>query len=131
MKIRRIRPMFNRIVTTMDTYAEDKKVNGIIQAFKGSLKECQTVLETGPTVRDIKPGDMVHVDLTRYMSIQHKDKSLRNDIIGDAVKVSYNLNTIEMEDGTFLLLYDQDVDYIIESWDAEKADDAFVTGGQA
>lgn len=115
-KLNKIKPMFNRIITTMDTYEHDQYVNGLLDTSKarGSLKEYQTVLAIGTTVRDIKEGDVVCIDPTRYMVTKHKDKSLQGNIVGDEIAVGYKFNTIKLQDKDCLMLFDQDISFIVE-----------------
>lgn len=115
-KLIKVQPMFNRIVTTMDAYENDQTTSGGIfdpTKSKGSLKEYQTVLAVGSTVRDIKEGDIVCINPTRYRVMKHEDKSLKNGIIGDNVSVGYKFNTISVNDKECLVLYDQDIDFIV------------------
>lgn len=114
-KLISIRPMFNRIVTTMDCYDEDQTVGGIIDTrkTKGSLKEYQTVVAVGSTVRDIKVGDVVAINPTRYAHMKHEDKSLKNGIIGDNMVMGYKFNTITLAGKEHLMLYDQDIDFVV------------------
>ena len=122
-KLNKIRPMFNRIVTTMDTYEHDQYIGGILDTSKakGSLKEYQTVLAVGTTVRDIKEGDVVCIDPTRYMITKHRDKSLQGNIMGDEIAVGYKFNTIKLKDKDCLMLFDQDISFIVE--DSEDVED--------
>lgn len=115
-KLNKIKPMFNRIVTTMDTYEKDQYNGSLLDTSKqrGSLKEYQTVLAVGTTVRDIKVGDLVCIDPTRYMVTKHRDKSLQGNIMGDDMAIGYKFNTIKLGDKECLMLFDQDVSFIIE-----------------
>ena len=99
-KLLKVKPMFNRIITTMDVYEKDQYNGHVIDTTKqkGSLKEYQTVLSVGTTVRDIKEGDLVCIDPTRYMVTKHRDKSLHNNIVGDEVSIGYKFNTIKLDD---------------------------------
>lgn len=108
--------MFNRLVTTMDVYDDDIYVNGIIDTSRkrGSLKEYQTVLSIGTSVRDIKEGDIVCIDPTRYMVTRHQNKSLQGNIMGDDLAIGYKFNTIKLEDKECLMLFDQDISFIVE-----------------
>lgn len=122
-KLKSIRPMFNKIVTTMDCYEEDQMAGGIIDTrkTKGSLKEYQTVVAVGSTVRDIKVGDVVAINPTRYAVMEHKDGSLKNGVISDNMRVGYKFNTITINDKEHLMLYDQDIDFVVlESEDIEE-----------
>lgn len=118
-KLIKVKPMFNRIITTMDTYEEDQYNGAVLDMTKqkGSLKEYQRVISIGTTVRDIKEGDLVCIDPTRYMVTKHKDKSLHNNIIGDEVTVGYKFNTIKLNDKECLVLFDQDISFIIEKYE--------------
>ena len=115
--------MFNRIITTMNTYEKDQYNGAILDTSrqKGSLKEYQEVISVGTTVRDIKEGDTVCIDPTRYMVVKHNDKSLKNNIIGDEMKVGYKFNTIRLDDKECLVLYDQDISFIVE--ESEEVED--------
>lgn len=128
MKIlKKIKPLFNRIITTMEVYEKDQITNGLVDPTraKGSLKEYQTVLAVGSTVTDIKVGDVVCIDPTRYMNVEHRDKkSLRNNIIGDSLVISYNFNTIKLNNKECLMLYDQDITFIVE--ESEDVEDSTI-----
>lgn len=118
-RLKKIRPMFNNIVTTMDVYETDQLEDGIIKSnkTKGSLKEYQTVLAVGPNVLSIKVGDIVAINPSRYTVMQHKDGSLQDGVIKDNMVVGYKFKTIELEGKECLFLYDQDIDYIIEEFE--------------
>lgn len=123
-KLISIKPLFNKIITTMNCYEADQMVGGLIDTrkTKGSLKEYQTVVAVGSTVRDIKVGDVVAINPTRYAVMKHEDKSLKNGIIGDNMTVGYKFNTITINDKEHLMLYDQDIDFIVlESEDIEDS----------
>lgn len=122
-KLNKIKPMFNRIVTTMDTYDKDQYNGNLLDTTKqkGSLKEYQTVLAVGTTVRDIKVGDLVCIDPTRYMVTKHREKSLQGNIMGDDMAVGYKFNTIKLGDDECLMLFDQDISFIVE--DSEDVED--------
>lgn len=112
----KIKPMFNRIITSMDTYEKDQYKNGLLDTSKakGSLKEYQTVISVGTTVRDIKEGDVVSIDPTRYMVTKHRDKSLQGNVLGDDMAIGYKFNTIKLDGKECLVLFDQDITFIVE-----------------
>lgn len=111
------------ILTTMDLYKEDQTINGIIDASKqsGTLKEYQRVIAVGDTVRNIKEGDLVNINPKRYAQIKHKKGSLNDGIVQDNPVVNYNFNTVEVDGKQLLVLYDQDINFIIE--DSEEVED--------
>ena len=118
-KLIKVTPLFNRIITTMNTYESDQYNGTLLDTSKqkGSLKEYQTVLAVGTTVRDIKVGDLVCIDPTRYMVTKHRDKSLQGNIMGDDMAVGYKFNTIKLGDEECLMLFDQDVSFIVEEYE--------------
>ena len=62
IKIKKIKPMFTAILTTMDTYEDDVTCNSIIVKTKGTIKEYQKVVAVGDTVRSVKVGDLVCIN---------------------------------------------------------------------
>lgn len=117
LKVKKIKPLFNRLLVTMNKYTEDVKKNGFINIQAGTLKEYQTVISVGSTVRDIKEGDVVLINPARYAVRKHQEGSLKDGVVTDNPVTSYNFNLVEIEEETYILLYDQDIDYIIEDYE--------------
>lgn len=109
--------MFNRILVTADKYKNDVKQGGVVVVTAGTLKEYQKVISVGDTVRGIKKGDFVLINPTRYAVKKHQEGSLKNGIISDNPVVSYNFNFVDVNDTVCILLYDQDVDYVIQEYE--------------
>lgn len=119
LKIKKIRPMFNAVITTMDKYEEDVVINGIIASTstKGSLKPVQKVISVGTMVRDISEGDLVQINPKNYAVRKHKEGSLKDGVIEDNVVTGYRFNTIEINDTEYLYLTDRDIDYVIVEYE--------------
>ena len=117
MNIKKVKPMFNAIITTMNRYEDDDNSDTLIKNTSGSLKEYQTVVAVGGSVRDIKVGDVVQIDPSRYAQKQHREDSLKNGIVSDNPVMSYNFKTILIDGEQCLLLYDSDISYIIEEYE--------------
>lgn len=120
LNIKKIRPMFNQVITTMDKYSDDEmKTGSIIDVSKvnNPIKEYQKVVAVGPMVRNIEVGDIVMINPKRYGKVLHKEGSLKDGVIEDNPVVSYNFNVIELDHTPFLLLLDQDIDFIIEEYE--------------
>lgn len=117
LKIKKIKPMFNRILVTADKYENDVKQGGVVVVIAGTLKEYQKVISVGDTVRGIKEGDLVLINPTRYAVKKHQEGSLKNGIISDNPVVSYNFNFVDVNGTVCILLYDQDVDYVIQEYE--------------
>ncbi len=115
--------MFNAIVTTMDMYTEDElKVGGIIDSSKiqMSIKEYQTVIAVGNTVKDIKVGDLVKINPERYKVRKYKEDSIKNDINTYNPVEQYQFKTVTIDNKQCLLLYDSDIQYIVEEFEKEE-----------
>nr|DAI06238.1 MAG TPA: hypothetical protein [Crassvirales sp.] len=119
IKLKKIKPMFTSLITTMDKYEQDVKVGDLIDIHRkeGSLKEYQRVLAVGSSVRDIKVGDLVWVNPTRFGVKKHQEGSLKDGIVSDNPIITYNFDVIEMDGKQCLLLQDRDIDFIIEDWE--------------
>lgn len=117
INIKKVKPMFNAIITTMNRYEDDDDSDTLIKNTSGSLKEYQTVVAVGGSVRDIKVGDVVQIDPSRYAQKQHKEDSLKNGIVSDNPVMSYNFKTVLIDGEQYLLLYDSDISYIIEEYE--------------
>lgn len=112
--------MFTALITTMDKYEHDMMVGaGLIDVTKreGSLKEYQRVLAVGSSVRDIKVGDIVCVNPTRFAVRKHQAGTLKDGIVTDNPVTTYNFDAVEMDGKQCLLLQDRDIDFIIEEYE--------------
>ena len=119
LKVKKIQPMFTSLITTMDKYEQDMKVGELIDIHRkeGSLKEYQKVLAVGSSVRDIKVGDLVWINPTRFGVKKHREGSLKDGVITDNPVIAYNFDVVEMDGEQCLLLQDRDIDFIIEEWE--------------
>ena len=120
IKLKKIKPMFNAILTTMDTYEDDVTCNSIIIKTKGTIKEYQKVVAVGNTVRSVKEGDLVCINPKRYAIVKHQEGSLQDGVVSDNPVVKYNFDIIEMNNTPYLLLQDNDISYIIEDFEEIK-----------
>lgn len=120
LKVKKIKPLFTSLITTMDKYEQDKITDGgLIDTTKqqGTLKEYQTVLAVGDSVRNIKVGDLVCVNPARFAVRKHEKGSMRDGIITDNPVVGYNFDIVEMDGKNCLLLQDRDIEFIIEDFE--------------
>lgn len=111
--------MFNRVLTTCELYNEDVTNDGIIDASKeeGGIREYQTVVACGPMVKNVKPGDLVVINPTRYQVMKHKEGSMKDGVITDNPVVAYNFPILPINDTAYLYIYDSDVDFVIKEWE--------------
>lgn len=121
-KIKKIQPMFNHIVTTMHRYeVEQDSLTGVIsvKAASAAVKEYQTVIAVGPNAQ-VKVGDVVCINPKNYARVQQRKKPWGGLEEGKEeyeaiVKYDFPVVTIEGED--YMLLYDSDIDFIVEEYE--------------
>ena len=133
INIKKIRPVFNCILTTMDTYTVDElKVGGIIDSSKiqMSIKEYQTVLAVGSTARDVKVGDIVKINPERYKVRKYREDSIKNDINTYNPVEQFRFKTVVVDNKPCLLLYDSDIDFIVEESEEEIQTDIIMPNNQ-
>lgn len=121
MNIKKIKPMFTRIVTTMDMYVEDQTIagsSGIIDVakLKQGIKEYQTVLAVGTSVRSLKEGDVVCINPDRYAVHKLGQNSVKKDLMEDQI-VRYNFNVVKLDGKDCLLLDENDIEFVVEDYD--------------
>ena len=120
MIIKKIKPLFTSVVTTMDKYEDDVMVNGLVNKTAGTLKEYQVVLAVGSAVRDIKVDDIVCINPSRYAVKKFEDGSMKDGVISTNPVVSYKFPIIEIDKKKCLLLQDRDIDFVIEEYEEEE-----------
>lgn len=122
--IKKMRPMFTAILTTMDRYEEDSKKGSLIDTkkMKGALKEYQTVVAVGDQSRGINIGDVVCINPKRYAVKKHKEGSLKDGVICDNPVIEYNFNVVPVNGVDHLLLDVSDIEFVVEEY--EEVSDA-------
>lgn len=120
MILKKVKPMFNGVITTMYTYREECKIPGSnlldVSKTKGTVKEYQKVLAVGDMVHSVKVGDIVAINPIRYGRKKHQDGSLKDGVISDNPIVEYRFNTIVINDQECLYLQDNDISFIVEEF---------------
>lgn len=123
MNITKIKPMANYIVTTMDVWTVDEATKGgIVDAgmLKMSVKEHQKVVAVGPMVREIKVGDLVKINPSRYRVIKQKKNSVKDDMEEYAESAEYKFRFVELNHRKYLFISDSDIEYIVEEFEMEE-----------
>ena len=109
--------MFNGIVTTLNKYPQDVKLEGtnLIDTTKSNkVKEYQTVVAVGPHVKGIEPGDVVFINPKRYEVRQHKEGSMQDGVIKDNPVTGYKFEIIDINGVPHLYIFDNDVKFVAE-----------------
>lgn len=118
LHIKEIRPLYTSIVTTGNKYEEDAYEGAVLVAKKGDLKTYQTVIAVGSSVRDIKAGDQVMINVMNYAVKKYNKDSIQNDIDNNPT-LNFRFNWIDLDDSDgntkeCLLLNDRDVLFAFE-----------------
>lgn len=120
MKIKKFKPMFTTVITTMDKYEKSKVLTPStimkLDKLEGKVKEYQKVLAVGDSVRGINVGDVVLIDPIRYAVRKHKEGSLKDGVITDNPITEYVLPTMEIDGKECLKLQDRDIEGVIEEF---------------
>lgn len=114
--IKKIKPTFNGVVTTLNKYPVDLRTKGgLIDSTKsGSVKEYQTVVAVGPIVKGIEVGDVVYINPKRYAVVEHKEGSLVDGVIKDNPVIGYKFEIVEIDGVEHLYIQDSDIKYVAE-----------------
>lgn len=129
IKMTNVRPLANKVITTMDKYDIDIKSGQLIDVskIKGTVKEFQTVIAVGPMVHNINVGDTVLINPTAYgkpKQVRDRDGgSLAQDAEGYHVEMEYHFPTIMIDGVEHLFITDRDIDCIC---DIEEVDDTII-----
>lgn len=121
--IKKVKPMFNSLVTTLDRYPIDTKLAGtnlLDPSKSGAVKEYQKVVAVGPQVRGIEVGDIVFINPKRYAVMKHEEGELKNGVIKDNPVVTYNFEILEIDGVPHLLLFDNDIKYVADIEEFEE-----------
>lgn len=127
LNIKKIKPLNSYVVLTADKYEKSQTIGGssILDTHKmeGALKEYQTVVAVGNLVRNIKEGDIVSINPKRYAVMKHQEGSLKDGVITDNPVIRYNFPTIMLDHEEYLLLQDNDINYVILESEEEPDED--------
>lgn len=117
IKLKKVTPMFNKIITTAE-FTEELTESGIITNTKKSVDEFQTVIAVGDSVRSIKVGDVVCVDPNRYAVRKYKKDSVKADIEEYAnTIIDYEIPLIILDGVKHLMIMDSDVLFIVDDYE--------------
>ena len=127
LNIKKIKPLNSYVVLTADKYEKSQTIGGssILDTHKmeGALKEYQTVVAVGNLVRNIKEGDVVSINPKRYAVMKHQEGSLKDGVITDNPVIRYNFPTVMLDHEEYLLLQDNDINYVILESEEEPDED--------
>lgn len=134
MILKKIKPLANRVLITMELLEEkDLKIGNtnLIDAskMKYTVKEFQKVVSCGTFVKGVKEGDVICFDPTRYGIKEHKEGSLKDGILThNAIeKFDFSRDIIELDGVPHLLIYDNDIKYVVEDYEEFDENPTIIT----
>lgn len=118
IKPTKIRPRFTDVITTAHKWTKEDFPDGSIMTKGiGSIKETQTVIAVGPSVRDVNVGDLVLLDFTKFATRKFAENSIKNDIQGMNPVTGYSIPVYTLGDEETLYLDDRNIVHVIEEWE--------------
>ena len=119
LNIKKIRPMFTTVITTCDVFSEEDVKNTLIDSdsMLGQPKPYQTVVAVGNAVNNVKVGELVAIDFSRYAKKKYKEGSLKDGVIQENPIESFAFNTIELDGVEHLYLQSNDIMFVIEDYE--------------
>ena len=126
-KIKKIKPLFTGVVTTAKRYVgmQSADKNGLIidtRKLDGGLNYYQTIVAVGTAVRDMKEGDVVKVNFSRFALPKHTpgaiDEAQNKQF--DNLSITYEIPTIEIDGETYLNIQDRDIEYIVTEYEVDE-----------
>lgn len=126
INVKKIRPLFNNVITTAEKYGDDVRRGGLVVIPKGELKEFQKVMAVGPSARGLQAGDLVKIKVDRYMIKQHKPGSIAEGVVQDNPVVQVLLPKVVVNGEECLELSDIDIEYVVEEYDEEGGESVII-----
>lgn len=125
LHITEIKPTYNHLLVTGDTFEKDMIQGGVIIAKKGDLKLWQKVIAIGPAVRDVEVGDMVMIDPKNFAVKKYSKDSVQNDLDNNPI-ITYNFpfETIDDEKGDpheYLYITTEDIRFAFKGYEKDEA----------
>lgn len=119
LKIKEVKPLFTKVITTASVFEEDDVKNGVILNPKGTVKPYQKVVKVGSMVRDVKVGEIVMINPAAYIKKKYSDNSLREDIV-DNPTVRVDIPTIEMNGENYFMIEERDIEFVITDYEEKE-----------
>lgn len=126
-KIKKIRPLFTGVITTARKYVGQQYASEgslIIDTRKldGTLNPYQIVYSVGGTVRDVKEGDVVKINFSRYALAQHRPGKVdaAENVQTDDLQWAYEIPKVTIDGIDYLFIQDRDIEYVVEDYEVDE-----------
>ena len=135
LKVKKARPSFNGIFATFETFEKDQyNENGILVYSKGTIKPWQRIIAVGPFVKNVKEGDLVRVNYTKYAVHKYEENSIKRDMMEDHI-VRFEIPFEYIDDKKCMYIQDNDILVIYDEaeeieYDKKPASDIVIVKDQ-
>lgn len=123
-KIKKVRPLFTGVVTTAQVYTDEIKTAGglLVDTTKlaGTINPYQQVIAVGSMCKDVKEGDVVKLNFSRYLQVKHVPGVIKDNVQSDNMTAQYSIPKIEMDGKDFLFVQSNDIEYIVTDYDVDE-----------
>ena len=118
--------MFTRILVTCNREKETSLVytgTKILDANKvsksgGDICPFQEVLAVGGSVRNVKPGDIVCINIGHFAVKKYAEGDFRDGIQSmDNKTINFRIPVVEVNDETLMYIDEADVDYVVTDYE--------------
>ena len=130
-KIKNLKPLYTGILTTANKYSQDDSSGLILDTKKlaGSIKEYQTVVAVGSSVREIKVGDTVLINFQNYLvkdkaRPENEDSSIRTEFVQQTYHLE--LPVMEVDDKEVLTLQEKDIAFVADIEEIKDTSSAII-----
>ena len=130
-KIKNLKPLYTGILTTANKYSQDDSSGLILDTKKlaGSIKEYQTVVAVGSSVREIKVGDTVLINFQNYLvkdkaRPENEDGSIRTEFVQQTYHLE--LPVMEVDDKEVLTLQEKDIAFVADIEEIKDTSNAII-----
>lgn len=130
-KIKSLKPLYTGILTTANKYGQDNSSGLILDTNKleGNIKEYQTVVAIGSSVREVKVGDTVLINFKNYLvkdkaRPENEDGSIRTEFVQQTYHLE--LPVMEVDDKEVLNLQERDIAFVAEIEEIKEDSNAII-----
>lgn len=124
LNIKKIKPMYNMLVTTADVYTTEESImsSGLLDQEKlGKIKDIQTVVAIGSSVRDVNVGDKIGLNLELFAVKEFSKDSAKSSMDEYYNKVKrYDIPIIILDTQEYLFMASNAISFVIEEFEERE-----------
>lgn len=116
IRIKDARPVTTGLFVTSDRTDENYRKGGIIMTDVTGYCPYQTVFRVGPFVKDVKEGQIVKLNLSRYVKMKYSEDDLRSEM-PTKNDIKAFVPTVEIDGKEYLHIQESDVVLVVTDWE--------------